>query len=409
MVLWRSFMAAIAARKKSKIENQGFLRQLPLLDFTATLYPDIDLSDVYVICAQHLVSTTYSLFHTLLKLGLKAGNLSTIGKCYSTDPMAYEEIKKMGIDACPSSLSFNSHQPFDEQYRENIKKFVSERTKKLTDGKFKKLIVLDDGGELIPAINALLEEGSHIVGIEQTSSGFHKLKTKKTKFPIVNVARSPAKLNYESPIIARLVVDTLVRHIKNLPVHPREVLIIGNGPIGSQIREVLKDTYHLSIFDKTASRSSIKSEDFEQSLKKFDLIIGCTGKSVLRPEHYRLLKKNVILVSASSSDREFNAVNLRNKMPLVTDCHENLFIGGICLINCGFPINFSSEFKIIDSDELQLTRSLLLAAILQADNHSNFTKKDFIALDIENQRDIIQKYLSIFAKDKLVEREKLAV
>jgi hypothetical protein len=50
-----------------------------------------------------------------------------------------------------------------------------------------------------------------------------------------------------------------------------------------------------------------------------------------------------------------------------------------------------------------------LAAVLQADNHSDFNKKGFIALDIDNQRDIIQKYLSIFAKGKLIEREKLAV
>ena len=402
-------MTAMATRKNGKMENRRFLRQLPLLDFTAKLYPDTDLKDVYLICAQHLVSTTYSLFHTLLKLGLNADNLSTIGKCYSTDPTAYEEMKKLGIDACPSSLLFNSHQPFDEEYRENIKKFVEERATKLTEGKFKKIIVLDDGGELIPVINDLIKNSCHIIGIEQTSSGFHKLKNKKIKFPIINVARSPAKLNYESPIIAQLVVDTLVRRIKNLPLHPREVLIIGNGPIGSQIRKILKSTYHISTYDKATSRSSIKSEEFEQSLKKFDLIIGCTGKPVLRPEHYQRLKKDVILVSSSSSDREFDAASLRNRIPLITDCHENPFIGDICLINCGFPINFSSEFRTIDSDELQLTRSLLLAAVLQAENHSDFTKKGFIALAIENQREILQKYLSIFARDRMLEMEKLTV
>jgi hypothetical protein len=184
--------------------------------------------------------------------------------------------------------------------------------------------------------------------------------------------------------------------MKKLPVIPREVLIIGNGPIGSQIREVLEESYHLSTFDKTASRSSIKNEDFEKSLHKFDLIVGCTGKPVLMPKHHQLLKKNVILVSASSSDREFDAVNLRSKVPLVTDCHENLFIGGICLINCGFPINFSSDFRKIDSDELQLTRSLLLAAVFQANNHSDVIKNGFVVLDVENQRDIVQRYLSSF-------------
>lgn len=387
-------MNLISTRQKTN--NSGFLRNLPLLDYTANLYFDIDLSEVYVICAQHLVSTTYSLFKVLLKLGLHPNNLSAIGKCYSTDPTAFQEMKKIGIDVCHSSLSFNSHQSFDAQYHENIKTFLSKREKKLRSYSYKKLIILDDGGELIPEVNALINEITPVVGIEQTSSGFHKLKIKKINFPIINVARSPAKLNYESPVIAKLVADTLVRQIKEFPINPREALIIGNGPIGSQIRKTIKKIYNVSTFDKATSRSSIKSEDFERSLQRFDLIIGCTGKSILRPEHYQLLKKNVILVSASSSDREFNAVHLRNKLPVTIDCHKNMVIDGIHLINCGFPINFSSEFRAIDSEELQLTRSLLLAAILQANNHSDFTRKKFIPLDIENQKAIIQQYLFIF-------------
>ncbi len=390
------------------IHNRKFLRKLPLLDFTAKMYPDINLQETYIICAQHLVSTTYSLFHALLKLGLKPENLSAIGKCYSTDPQAYEEIKKMGIDVCPSSLSFDSHTSFDDQYRENINKFITLRLNKITSSKYEKIIILDDGGELIGAINELIDDNySSMIGIEQTSSGFHKLKNKKMKIPVINVARSPAKLNYESPIIARLVVDTLVRRLKRLPIHPQEVLIIGHGPIGSQIREALERTYRVSTYDTTAVKSSIRHPDFEKSLHKFDLIIGCTGKSVLKPEQYKLLKKNVVLVSASSSDREFDAVHLRNKLSSVGNCHKNLFVDGMYLINCGFPINFAEEFREIDSDDLQLTRSLLLAAILQASSHFKTKDKGFIPLDVENQRDIVQKYLSIFPSKKLHKREKL--
>ncbi len=77
-------------------------------------------------------------------------------------------------------------------------------------------------------------------------------------------------------------------------------------------------------------------------------------------------------------------------------------------MNCGFPINFSSQYRAIDSDDLQLTRSLLLSAILQANNHTDI-KKGFVPLDIENQRDIIQKYCSLFAQNGLLKKEKLAV
>jgi S-adenosylhomocysteine hydrolase len=388
-------MATLAPSKGSK----KFLRRLPLLDFAATLYPEISLKNTYLICAQHLVSTTYALFHTLLRLGLKPRHLSAIGKCYSTDPQAYKEMDGLGIDVCPSSLSFNSRRSFDEQYRENIQGFVQERLDRCR--RFEKIIVLDDGAELILALQPYLKQSQAVIGIEQTSSGFHRLKHKKIPFPIVNVARSPAKLNYEAPIIAKLVVDTLLRRIKNLTVKPREVLILGNGPIGSKIHEILSQDFHVEIFDTVASKSTIASQDFEASLKRFDLIIGCTGKHVLTSEHYRLLKENVILVSASSSDREFQAVALRSKLPKVIDCHQNLFVNGICLINCGFPINFDAEYREIDCDELQLTRSLLLAAILQASHMTDFSTKGFVPLDIENQRDIVQQFQVLFAPEKV--------
>ena len=384
-----------------QILNEDYLRALPLLDFSASLYPGVDLKDVYIICAQHVVSTTYSLFHALLKLGLDPNHLSVIGKCYSTDPQAYEEIRKLGIDICSSGLKFESHSTFDKQYRENIREFVAQRIQKITKGKFKKVIVLDDGGELISAINSFSPTYDHFVGIEQTSSGFHKLNEKPLKFPVINVARSPAKLNYESPIIAKLVVDTFLRHMEHFPLHPKEVLIIGNGPIGSQIFEALNSNYSVSTFDIDSAKSSIGKADFEHSLKKFDMIVGCTGKTVLESKHHKLLKRNSILVSASSSDREFSAASLRIKHPRVEDCHSNLCIDDIYLINCGFPINFAAEYRAIDIDELQLTRSLLLAAVLQAFYHQDSKKEKFIPLDIENQREITQQYFSIFPKKKL--------
>lgn len=259
---------------------KGYLRKLPLLNFTAELYKDVSLENVYLICAQHIVSTTYALFHVLLQLGLKPSQISVIGKCYSTDPQAYNEIKNLNIDVCSASLEFDSHRSFDEQYRENVLSFTHERLNKVNGSKYKKIIVLDDGGELITAIHESLRTNTPIIGIEQTSSGFHKLKDKKIPFPIINVARSPAKLNYEAPIIAKLVIDTLVRRIKDLPSKPCKVLILGQGPIGSQIRELLSNDFQVETFDTTVSKSTIDPQDFESSLNIFDLIIGCTGREV---------------------------------------------------------------------------------------------------------------------------------
>lgn len=386
-----------------------YLRKLPLLDFTSSLYPEINLKDIYVICAQHLVSTSYSLFHALLQLGLEPSNLSAIGKCYSTDPKAVIEMQKIGIDICPSSLSFNSHLSFDQQYRSNIKRFVEKRVLKLKGNDFKKIVILDDGGDLLLEVNSIIENNSRAIGIEQTSAGYHKIKRQKLNFPIINVARSPAKLNHESPIIAKLVFESLTQSLANLSLSPGKVLIIGNGPIGSHICNSLKNTHEILIFDKVASKSDIKQEDFQSFLRRFDLIIGCTGTPALSSEEFDLLKKNAILVSASSSDREFNAKELRKKIPHVKDPHQHLMIKNKWLINCGFPINFSSNFRAIDCDELQLTRSLLLASILQAVNDIDNPKSGLIPLDLENQRDILEKYYSLFTKEMPKEKIALAI
>ena len=382
-------------------EKQAFtyLRKLPLLNFTCSLYPNLNLNDIYIICAQHLVSTTYSLFHTLLQLGLNPSNLSAIGKCYSTDPTAVIEMQKLGLDICSTSLNFDSHLSFDQQYYQNIKKFVRKRIKKIENSKFKKIIVLDDGGELLSEINSKLQNSLKIIGIEQTSSGYEKIKKQNLNFPVINLARSAAKLNHESPIIAKLVCNCLTESLKNLSLKPGNALIIGNGSIGSHISTLLKKTHEVHVFDKNSTKSDIQLEDLKNSLKIFDLIIGCTGAPVLSIPEINLLKKDVLLVSASSSDREFNANELRKKIPPVSDCHKHLFINNKWLINCGFPINFSSQFRTIDCDELQLTRSLLLASILQAVSNVDNSKTGFIPLNINNQEDILKNYYTLYQKE----------
>ena len=372
------------------------MRELPLLRHTVELYPNVNLSDTYIICAQHLVSTSYSLFYTLLQLGLKPHNLSVIGKCYSTDPSAAIEMKQLGIDICPSSLNFDSHKSFDQQYISNIKTFLSKRFLKLKNNRFEKVVVLDDGGVLIEEVNSLLKRNKLLIGIEQTSSGYHKIKRLKLNFPVINVARSSAKLIHESPIIARLVLDSLIQRLTELSVNTRKALIIGNGPIGSQIYKFLNKTHEVLLFDKDPAKSDINREALIRSLGTIDLIIGCTGTAALCSEEISLLKKNCILASASSSDREFNAEELRKKIPVVRDCHKDLMIDNIWLINCGFPINFSSNFTDVDCDELQLTRSLLLVSILQSVCDRDSNRIGFIPLDMEKEKEILRQYHILF-------------
>ena len=101
------------------------VKKLDLLEYTKELLVGANLEDTFIFAVQHLFLSTYELFRSLIDLGIKPENIALIGKCYSTDPSALHFLKELGIDVCQSSIQFNSHQSYNDQLKENIKKFVT--------------------------------------------------------------------------------------------------------------------------------------------------------------------------------------------------------------------------------------------------------------------------------------------
>ncbi len=362
---------------------------LPMIEFACDLFAEDALEDYYIIGVQHLLVSTVSMFKALFKKGLKLANLSLLGKCYSTESKAYFELLKEGIDISPDSIKFDSHKDFDETHRSSIKAFLEERKHRIQSKKYKKIIVLDDGGELIEYINDLLDSHDNIIGMEQTSSGFRRLQNKTIKFPVINTARSKAKLSIETDRVVSLGLEKMEKHLKKTD-QIEKVLILGQGPVGSTIHSQLKDNYSVFRFDYEVDKSDITIEEFNNKLKDFDLIIGCTGVTSISKDQHKYLKKGVILVSLSSMDREFDASHLRKKHPKMTSCWNHLDCNGINLINMGFPISFDCPEDIDDPLFFQFTRSLIMSAIYQATNTS--TKAGFIDLDENLQNSMIEKF-----------------
>lgn len=346
------------------------IQKFELLDYVNSIHENINLQECHLICVQHILATTISLFDALFKKGLDPRNLSAIGKCYSTRPEALKYLIEKGIDVAYESQHFNPYRTFDQEFQCVLLKFFQERISRLEKMGCKKLIVLDDGGELLLFVNSLLQEKNFwrgkIVGIEQTTAGYEKLKLQDLSFPVINVARSNIKLFHESPFIARIAVERLIAHLSTIGLFPKNALIIGNGAVGSHIYSEIKQLFRTEIFDLDKSRSSIQNGLLSENLKKFDLIIGCTGKTVILPDQFRFLKKGACLVSVSSSDREFSGYDLRKNIKNISFCHQNIYTRGIHLLNCGFPINFDDAYDEIDTQEFQLTRAILLGGIYQA-------------------------------------------
>jgi S-adenosylhomocysteine hydrolase len=341
-------------------------RILPLLLMEREAFHDVDLGNTSVVCVQHLCSTTYALFEALFSLGLKKENLWVLGKCYSSNPLIYYQLLKDGVNVSPASLDFDSHISYDEYFDSSVDLLLHEflTNKNLKD--FDRIIVLDDGGHLLERARNLFPPDLKIIGIEQTSSGYNRLKNLSFNFPIINTARSWLKLEYESPIIIDLVQRMLFQALATYSSTWQKILIIGYGSLGKFTHEILKNQFQVSFFDIQSEKTNIPACDFKKRLKEFDIIIGSTGNTSLTKQDFKYLKKNVLLASISSSDREFDAIYLRKKYENYRDCHKNIYVDGIRLLNSGFPITFSNDFDSIDTDDFQLTRAILFSSICQS-------------------------------------------
>lgn len=371
---------------------------LPLLRYIANSFENESLKDVAIIGAQHLLGTTVDLFRYLFSKGLKAKNIFLIGKCYSSSSIAVKEMEDLGIYTCPSSLSFQSHRSFDHQYRKNIRAFLKKVLPLVKH--CRKIVLLDDGGILIREAHKMLLDQNKFYGVEQTSSGYNALKEFPLKFPVVNVARSEAKLSYESPMIADAISTHLSKTLVNSSFEQKKILIIGRGAIGDSLYHKLKNRCKVDIFDTESSLSSFPKKDFLTLLSDSDLIIGCTGTKSLKTKYYKHLKHGVVLASASSSDREFSAATLfRKQIAVYADPHRPIQVAGITLLNSGFPVNFDGKKHSVPPRSIQLTRALLAAGILQVISEE-IDEVGLIPLDYELQRNILGKFFELSGNRK---------
>lgn len=373
--------------------------QMPLVDSLINSYSDLDFSRVKIIGVQHILETTHAMFQALYLLGLKPENISLLGKCYSTCKEVYEEMISDGIDVSSGSFSYRLDQPFDELFVEEVNEFLSSRINDLSQSKYDCIIVLDDGGKCIDFLRKEMLDSIPIIAIEQTSSGYEAIRSHFIPFPVINVARSPVKLTLESPMIAEAAAERLYAKLKQKNIHVNEALVIGGGAIGQAIKKRLSQDIEVTIFDQNTSLSDHKSSKLQDMIKDFSLIIGCTGKTSIPSEWHASLSPGTILVSVSSSDREFDAYRLRAGLTKSDSCFEDLIVKDLLLINSGFPVNFDGHRENIDVELIQLTIALITGGILQARRSISSLPSGIISLDEKIEEQVEAEFLQ-FAKSK---------
>jgi len=363
---------------------------LPLLDYTDELFPEVDLSECLFICCQHILWNKIFFFESLFRKGLKPENTFLLGKCYSTNSETLKKFQEMGIHVHPASFAYDSYRSFDEQFEKHIIDFLNETKGKVKLSSYEKVILLDDGSYLLRYANTVLKDFDNVVSVEQTSSGYSRLRTLQLNFPVLNVARSNAKLKVESPFIAEDGLEELWFSIKRRQFMSKKVLIVGFGAIGSAVYKILKDKFQVKCYDLNEKLSDFQGVELRDIVSDYDLIIGCTGNTVLKSEEFGLLKNGVVLASMSSSDREFDSVGLRRLVPRNNDCHKDITANGIKLINSGFPVNFDGSKIVVPLEKIQLTDSLMLSAALLASKNNYM--KGLVTFDNAIQKAIVSEF-----------------
>ena len=104
------------------------VQKFKLLDYLNSVFENIDLDGCHVICVQHIVASTISLFNALFENGLNPKNLSAIGKCYSTRPEALKHLLEKSVDVAHgfSLLDFNVNENL-EPGKEITVEFIADK------------------------------------------------------------------------------------------------------------------------------------------------------------------------------------------------------------------------------------------------------------------------------------------
>jgi S-adenosylhomocysteine hydrolase len=242
-----------------------------------------------------------------------------------------------------------------------------------------------------------------IVCVEQTQSGMHAAHPVADPrwappggLAVINVAQSLTKLVLESSLIATSVVDNLESWLHTLlgsaGVDWRKLTVgvIGFGSVGETVAAELKRRdATVAVYDLNRNRSAAaKRQEYEVALtldalvKDADVIIGATNGSWLDEEHAARLRDGVVLASASSGDIEFHKVPgswESEQVPILDAAPSNRMFdtihgeirlhrpdgATIHILNGGFPVNFNGAIDPIDPAQIQLTRALMVAGVLQ--------------------------------------------
>jgi len=413
--LFRFVSAFAPLRMHEVLACHELPQRLPLVDYLVNELGGLDESIGALVCVQHLFGSTVPLVLALAGDRIPAGGVFILGKPYSTNQAALWKLRSLGYHVHSGSSSYGGATEYHADADRYIESFLTRAVRWLDHARHatgRRILLIDDGGRAIRRLHAapFRDVLPRFACVEQTRCGIRALDGIDLETPVVNVAESRVKLNHESELIAESVKTELLKQLHELRAAGvalgSRVLVIGYGAIGRAVAQAMAaDSFKVGVYDthrqqRTAALADgfAVEDDLHPALGEYNVLIGCTGRAVLDFDDYRRLRDGAVLASASSSDVEFRAWQLRtfagvssarhrfvDEFNLVYERYQGrpLYLGDLddpChflyvirfegktffLLNGGFPVNMDGGVDPIAASRIQLTRGLLYAGAVQA-------------------------------------------
>ncbi|MDB5265002.1 MAG: Adenosylhomocysteinase [Parcubacteria group bacterium] len=372
---------------------------LPLLDWIAAHTTRKRLDDCAVVVHTHLLPNSFPFFRHLAHL-VGPGRIFILEKPYSTIRSVFNDLVRSGYDVTQVRMEQDMPYEFATQKSTEIlwRKVVQLQKKQ----GFKKILVVDDGGDLWLSIPWQELNGVEIVGVEQTQRGIARIEGGGVRTPpIVSVASSGIKKLVESEFIGISVVKKL-KEVGALDA-AKQIGILGVGSIGAAVeRALVAEGRTVICYDPAYHSSTLKPGNAISSidvlLNKSDLIIGTVGDDSVIGTALERVSGDKVFASASSADIEFGSL-LKLAEPSLdifgtrtVQVHKDFRIQ---ILNGGYPINFDRIKDSTPDEDIVLTRCLLYIGAMQAAHllSEHIQKPGLYDLDKVSQQHLLKRWI----------------
>lgn len=381
--------------KALNVFNKKEIKQInalnPLLAHLTKQYllDNICLEEVVIVIREHLLLEKLNLVLSLFKLGLKPSNCFFVAK----------DDKTLFVNRVASYLTEQGVRVIKSQkITEDIIEEISQRYTK------KKIIVLDDGGDMISSLARIAEEFKmQLFPIETTSKGISLIQSKFPQLRVIDLANSSIKVNQSRNIAISSVIRIrdILRHKK---LSDEYCHVIGYGKIGRWMASLLREIgLKVTISEVSEKlRNKAKEEGFSvfSSAKdafanqKHKLIVGCSGARTISEREVLYLGNESYFVTVSSQDFKglIEYLNKNAKFDSLEGIGDLYQISGkkIFMIAHGHAVNLHLSEGVSEPEYDDFTSLMFKTVIEVGRSVSSNSPIDVALFDVEDQCKLIQ-------------------